>query len=118
MNYSLGKSGSQNCGPTHLRIISNLTSATSNSKNPNNRPTANNPFSGIITQATTERFFSRRRSPKLAIEQQTPDIPFQQQIELGPPTETELCTRGAVKLTHIQLSESKTQTRTLTAELR
>ena len=53
----------------------------------------------------------------MAIEQQTPDIPFPQQIELGPPTETELCTRGAVKLTHIQLSELKTQTRTLSAEL-
>jgi len=54
----------------------------------------------------------------LAIEQPTPDVPRTNQIELEPPTEAELCTRGAVKLIHIQIAELKLANRFVQAELR
>jgi len=53
----------------------------------------------------------------LAIEQQTPEIPRTQQIELDAPTEVELCSRGAVKLTHMDLADLKVSYRALVAEI-
>jgi uncharacterized membrane protein len=51
----------------------------------------------------------------LAIEQQTPGVPGIDRIDLNAPTEVELCSRGAVKLTHFQLADLKvTQRATLT----
>jgi hypothetical protein len=44
----------------------------------------------------------------LAIEQPRPDVSSPNVIELDAPTEAELCTRGAVKLTHMQLTELRT----------
>jgi hypothetical protein len=54
----------------------------------------------------------------LAIEQPTPDVPLANQIELDAPTEAELCTRGAVKLRHIELTELKMAHKAVQVELR
>ena len=54
----------------------------------------------------------------MAIEQPTPDVPRTNQIELEAPTEAELCTRGAVKLTHMELTELKMAHSAVQAELR
>jgi hypothetical protein len=43
----------------------------------------------------------------VAIEQQTPEASGPDRIDLNAPTEVELCSRGAVKLTHMQLSDLK-----------
>jgi hypothetical protein len=53
----------------------------------------------------------------LAIEQQTSEIPRTDRISLDPPTEVELCTRGAVKLTHLHLDELKESYRSVLVEL-
>jgi uncharacterized protein YacL len=53
----------------------------------------------------------------LAIEQQTPEVPGSDRIDLNAPTEVELCSRGAVKLTHMQLSEIKVTYRAAMTEL-
>lgn len=52
----------------------------------------------------------------MAIEQQTPEVP-RSGIELDAPTEVELCSRGAVKLTHMQLAELKITHRAVQSEL-
>jgi hypothetical protein len=54
----------------------------------------------------------------LAIEQPTPDVSFPNRIELEAPTEVELCSRGAVKLTHIQFTELKMACAAIQGELR
>jgi hypothetical protein len=43
----------------------------------------------------------------LAFEQQTPEVFGTDRIDLNAPTEVELCSRGAVKLIHMQLAELK-----------
>jgi hypothetical protein len=53
----------------------------------------------------------------LAVEQPPLDVPRTDVIELAPPTEQELCARGAVKLTHIELAEVKLECRGLRTEL-
>lgn len=53
----------------------------------------------------------------MAIEQPTLDVPRSDRIELEAPTEAELCTRGAVKLTHIELAELRMVNRGLRTEL-
>jgi hypothetical protein len=53
----------------------------------------------------------------LAIEQQTPEVPRTDRIELDAPTEAELCTRGAVKLTHMQLADLRAVHRAILTEL-
>lgn len=53
----------------------------------------------------------------MAIEQQTPEVPGSDRIDLNAPTEVELCSRGAVKLTHMQLSEIKVTYRAAMTEL-
>lgn len=42
------------------------------------------------------------------VQQQTPEVTRSARIDLDSPTERELCSSGAVKLTHLQLSELKT----------
>ncbi len=54
----------------------------------------------------------------MAIEQPTPEVARTDRIELEAPTEAELCTRGAVKLTHIDLAQLKTAHGALQVELR
>lgn len=53
----------------------------------------------------------------MAIEQPTPEVAGAIRIELEAPTEAELCTRGAVKLTHMQLAELKTAHDAMRSEL-
>ena len=54
----------------------------------------------------------------MAIEQPTPDVASPNRIELEAPTEVELCSRGAVKLTHIELTELKMAHSAVQVELR
>ena len=53
----------------------------------------------------------------MAIEQQTPEIPRIPPIELDPPTEVELCSRGAMKLTHMALADLKVSFNKLAMEI-
>ena len=54
----------------------------------------------------------------MAIQQTTPEVARTDRIELEAPTETELCARGAVKLTHMELARLRTANGTVEAELR
>jgi hypothetical protein len=54
----------------------------------------------------------------VAIGQLTPEVHGLSQISLDAPTEQELCTKGAVKLIHLQYAELTLRHETATAELR
>ncbi len=53
----------------------------------------------------------------MAVEQQVPEVARTGRIDLGVPTEVELCSRGAVKLTHMQLAEVKANYRVVLTDL-